>query len=64
MARKPYSLDDKIERALNERGIEDVIVENGMVTAGPFCERISGVIVSAKLDALAERIKEATGAAP
>jgi hypothetical protein len=61
MARKPYRLDSKVEAALNERGIENVSVNNATVTKGDFSERLSGIITPAKLDQLALRIKAATG---
>lgn len=61
MARKPYDLDSKVEAALNERGIEDVSVNNSIVTKGSFTERLTGAITHGKLDLLAERIKASTG---
>jgi len=58
---KGYDLDGKIARKLKEWHGIVAVVTNLNVRVGDFEEQLSGVISRDKLDALAERIKQATG---
>ena len=52
-----YSLNDKIIRYLEGKGVSGASVHEGKITIGDFTRTINGVVNKRKLDAIVEEYK-------